>query len=380
MLDIWSVSTVAITPYAFASPLSHGTGFFVRSRKSNVYLVTNYHVAAGRHPDTNRPLDKDSHVPDRLLLAIYSGNADLTHRWRPLVIPLQVNGCDNWFVHPEFGRTFDVVAIPMPSLFTGIVAVGSDSWPPVAIHPGSDVTIIGFPQGLSGGGGFPIWKNGGVASEPDLMVDGADYFWIDSNTRSGMSGAPVLARRFGTYLNEQGGNAMTNTHVDRLLGIYAGRALDSPDVTLGRVWRLRGLNAIIDVADEKHTSSRNYLPTTLRHYWHNDMASIANKILKSGTDPAGGPLSMSDIIRVIVDNDQRFGLGIERVRLAAKTIAACDEAKKSSAGIEIEQPVAALILDALTQPMGWSMNPLFRMILADIEDLIAELNEIIHPK
>ena len=89
---------------------------------------------------------------------------------------------------------------------------------------------------------------------------------------------------------------------------------------------------------------------------------------------------MSDIIRVIVDNDQRFGLGIERVRLAAKTIAACDEAKKSSAGIEIEQPVAALILDALTQPMGWSMNPLFRMILADIEDLIAELNEIIHPK
>ena len=380
MLDIWSVATVAITPYASAMALSHGTGFFVRSRNHNVYLVTNYHVATGRHPETNRSMDKDSHVPDRLLLSIYSGDGVHTHRWKPLVLPLEVERGDNWIEHPTFGRKFDVVAIPMPSVVFGLIAVHSEPWPPIAILPASDVAIIGFPKGLSGGGGFPIWKNGGVASEPDLTIDGEDFFWIDSNTRSGMSGAPVLARRFGGYLDEQGGNSLTNTHVDRLLGIYAGRALDSPDVTLGRVWRLRGLNAIIEQADCEGSSNRCYLPTTLAHYWQQHMASISNKVLTSGTDQSGNQLTISDVLRIVVDNDQRFGLGIDRVRLAAKTISACDEAKKNTSNIEIDPVCAGLLLEALIQPMGWFMPPLFRSVLSDLESLISELTDVVRPK
>ena len=71
---------------------------------------------------------------------------------------------------------------------------------------------IGFPLALSVGFGLPLWKSGYVASEPHYDVDLAgelsDYggltsgtripaFFIDAQTRAGMSGSPVFARYHG---------------------------------------------------------------------------------------------------------------------------------------------------------------------------------------
>ena len=51
--------------------------------------------------------------------------------------------------------------------------------------------------------------------------------------------------------------------------------------------------------------------------------------------------TIADIISMIVNNDQRFGLGIERVRIAAKVAAACAEAKIANSSIDISAPTAA---------------------------------------
>ena len=38
----------------------------------------------------------------------------------------------------------------------------------------------------------PIWKKSTIASEPDIDINNLPCFYIDSTTREGMSGAPVV--------------------------------------------------------------------------------------------------------------------------------------------------------------------------------------------
>lgn len=390
MVDFWSIATIPVVPYANSVALSHGTSFTVISSKNRRYLVTNFHVASGRHPSTNSPLRSDGVTPDRLLFVRYFGSAELGHWWKPLVLPTENHGRPSWFVHPRYGSQFDVVAIPLSPSFSNcqIPAVPIDSWPRIAIHPGSDVAIVGFPEGISGAGAFPLWKTGGVASEPDLPIPKddfntyEDYFWIDSNTRPGMSGAPVIARRLGMFLDESGGNAITNSHTDRLLGVYAGRALDAKDVTLGRVWRLSGLKTLIDYADSQLDGRQTSLqPWRIGHTPKIDMSTIENFKLspKQNGVPIESTEQISEIIRLVLNNDQRFGLGIERVKIAAQLDSACIAAKESNISIEMDSPAAAILLEALVQPIGWSMPPTWKTIVTDLDRLVESLKGILAP-
>lgn len=388
MIDFWSAATISVIPYANSVALSHGTAFTVVSRRNRRFLITNYHVAAGRHPDTNAPIRKDGVLPDRLLFVRYAGETDSGHCWKPLVLPTEQGRSPSWFMHPQHGATFDVVAIPVSNLVVGdaIPAVPIGPWPRIAIRPGSDVAIIGFPEGITGAGAFPLWKTGGVASEPELPIpkndfsEEDDFFWIDSNTRSGMSGAPVIARRLGMFLDESGGNVASG-QTDRLLGVYAGRALDAKDVTLGRVWRLRGLEALIENADEqldKHfTTPRIW---RIGHTPSIDMPTIEN--FKLNPTQNGVPIDsnehVSEIILSVLNGDHRFGLGIERVKIAARLESACANAKTAGTAIEIDAPAAALLIDALNQPVGWTMPPTWKTIVADLERLIQALSELVN--
>lgn len=388
MVDFWSVATIPVIPYSYSVALSHGTAFSIVSRRGRRFLITNYHVASGRHPETNTPLRKDGVIPDRLLFVRYVGESDLGHFWKPLVIPVENYGRPTWFVHPQYGPQFDVVAIPLPwnVAQNEIPAVPIDSWPRIAIHPGSDVAIIGFPEGIAGAGAFPLWKTGGVASEPDLPIPKDDFrfhddfFWIDANTRSGMSGAPVIARRLGMFLDERGGNAITNGQTDRLLGVYAGRAFDSKDVTLGRVWRLRGLKALVDNA-EAHLDQNCILPKAWRigHTPKIDMPTIENFKLspKQNGVTIDSNEHISEIILSVLNSDHRFGLGIERVRMAARLESACSDAKANGTAIEIDTPTAMLLNEAINQPVGWSMPPNWKTIVADLDRLLKALAEIV---
>jgi hypothetical protein len=69
----------------------------------------------------------------------------------------------------------------------------------LSLTPGMDVFVLGYPRGISGGGRFPLWKRGSIASEPDVNIDNLPMMYIDTATREGMSRAPVYAQEVGFW-------------------------------------------------------------------------------------------------------------------------------------------------------------------------------------
>jgi hypothetical protein len=68
---------------------------------------------------------------------------------------------------------------------------------------------------------------------------------IDSRTRPGSSGSPVIAYRPGRMVAlEDGSTAMFGGAVWRLLGVYSGRITAEAD--LGFVWKTRVISEIIE--------------------------------------------------------------------------------------------------------------------------------------
>jgi hypothetical protein len=82
------------------------------------------------------------------------------------------------------------------------------------------VSVIGFPFGITAGGGLAIWATGFVASEPDLDYGKLPVFLIDCRSREGQSGSPVIAYRGGGMVALQGSSSIFDRPVYRLLGIY----------------------------------------------------------------------------------------------------------------------------------------------------------------
>jgi hypothetical protein len=100
---------------------------------------------------------------------------------------------------------------------------------------GKEVFVLGYPFGqlalrLSL---HPIWKRASIATELDYLVEHLPMFLVDTASRSGMSGSPVI------YVAGQ---------FQQFVGVYSGRygADDLNDVQLGRVWRAPLVQEIID--------------------------------------------------------------------------------------------------------------------------------------
>jgi hypothetical protein len=107
------------------------------------------------------------------------------------------------------------------------------------------LSIVGFPFGLAGGGAFAIWSQGTVATE--AMIDFGDMpcFLIDSRTRPGQSGSPVIFYADGgTVQTGDGGSVTIAGPVELLLGVYSGRINEQSD--LGFVWRRAGIQEIVE--------------------------------------------------------------------------------------------------------------------------------------
>jgi hypothetical protein len=85
-----------------------------------------------------------------------------------------------------------------------------------------------------------IWKTGHIASEPETDFQGEPVVIVDSTTRPGMSGAPVIVRQL----------TMTGApFAARLVGIYAGRIgilNDGKDSALGQVFKARLIREILE--------------------------------------------------------------------------------------------------------------------------------------
>ena len=142
-LNPLSGSSLFVTQVSNGKAIGTATGFVVESNGRN-YLVTNWHVVTGKHPDT---LDRvASAEPDQLRVMHH---AKAIGTWNETAIPLFDNaGKRNWLEHMA-GSSMDVVVIPLElpdhavAYPLSLTLADTDMIPEVAMP----CSIIGFPLG-----------------------------------------------------------------------------------------------------------------------------------------------------------------------------------------------------------------------------------------
>ena len=203
-----------------AGTIATGTAFFYQSKQKQSFLITNWHNVSGRHFISREPnmsgtgtprfptglrakLMSDTGMTDAKGSSLLSlRNTDIAlydHEYLPV-----------WFDHPQLGSLCDIVALPLdrpesvrPEFHR---AANTVSKLRVPVIPGGNVFIIGYPLGISVSAGLPVFKSGYIASEPHFPVTlpkspqvTVPAFFIDSQTREGMSGSPVFAEYVGSW-------------------------------------------------------------------------------------------------------------------------------------------------------------------------------------
>ncbi|MDE0507769.1 MAG: trypsin-like peptidase domain-containing protein [Gammaproteobacteria bacterium] len=268
--------------------LSSATAFYFET-DGKWFLITNWHVVSGRNFLTGEALVGGGEpLSLNLKLATYVEDDCEDGEWMVAPHSMALFEGENpvWLEHPSLERWCDVVAIPTErpdicprSMHNAVNLIDTSPISNIPIKPGGDVFIIGFPQSISVGFGLPLWKSGYIASEPhyDIVVDGEVWeyggmksgtrlpaFFVDAQTRKGMSGAPVFARYIGVWdtrdpythtnanalvadLIEQPAEFFESDDADKLaiaagvrfVGCYSGRIVgdNAAEAGLGLCWR-----------------------------------------------------------------------------------------------------------------------------------------------
>lgn len=177
--------------------IATGTAFFTSAGK-RVLLVTNKHNVTGRNSQTGEYLDKKyGDVPNVMSVLIPitkpKDKGFICSHWQWYNIPLYINGDEEkpaWVEHPD--SMVDLVGFkfkPQEVNIKNLVLPADDTDLPLQIS--NRVNVIGYPFGISTDN-FPIWCTGYVASEPAIDIKGKPLMYIDSRTRQGQSGSPVI--------------------------------------------------------------------------------------------------------------------------------------------------------------------------------------------
>jgi hypothetical protein len=149
-------------------------------------------------------------------------------------------------VHSQYGSKVDVVAIPInvprEASANPINKMNSED---LDIQVGMDVFVLGYPLGI-GITALPIWKRASIASEPAVIVTQQLFTYLDTASRPGMSGSPVIRRSWGFH-NMLNGNFLGGVpRASRFVGVYAGRVgPNDSDVQLGLMWPARFVEEIV---------------------------------------------------------------------------------------------------------------------------------------
>ncbi|MFM7896960.1 MAG: serine protease [Flavobacterium sp.] len=225
---------------------------FIYKYNSKFFLITNWHIVTGLKPKDKTPISDHGGIPDQMIISFLVSKNPVLYSYYPF--DLYDQNISEWLIHPTLGENIDVVAIELEfdSEFEGIIRPINDNKFDENYEPeiGDDVFVLGYPYSLSGGGNFPIWKRGSIATEPDIDYEQQPKFYIDTASRPGMSGSPVIFRRIGVHGNENG-QITDNTKIGEIrnfVGIYSGRVIGETnfDAQLGIVWKKRVIEEIIN--------------------------------------------------------------------------------------------------------------------------------------
>ena len=224
--------------------LALGTSF-IYSSKQKLYLVSTWHNYSGRDPITKQPLSSHGGIPNKIKCKLILNQQLLG--WNSFFFDLIANdGTNKWIEHPTHGSKVDIAVLPikLPSKFKSF-PINKYSFDDMRVEIAQDVFILGFPLGISGRKELPIWKKASIASEP-----GGNFpvILVDTATKKGMSGSPVIMLYRGVYIKERGKmNPDDWMGEGRLfLGIYSGRVGEGEfEAQLGIVWKQKLIDEII---------------------------------------------------------------------------------------------------------------------------------------
>ena len=245
-IRIPSARSLFIATLVEDNALSSATGFVV-SREGKHFLITNRHVVTGTNLITGKPLSTTGGLPNEL--RILHNKEGALGAWIAKTEALTAGSSPLWHEHPSKNESIDVVALELTDL-GGTDIHAYDPWsqtPDIALGPADELSIIGFPFGVSSSG-FPIWIKGAVATEPEVNHDGLPCFLIDSRTRPGQSGSPVIfySAGGGTYRTKDGITHIGGGEIEQFCGVYSGRINRESDI--GYVWKPQIVTDIIDQA------------------------------------------------------------------------------------------------------------------------------------
>lgn len=258
----WNYAVSYLEMFYRDQVLASGSGFFWKSNDRTL-LISNWHNFSGLDPQTGKALSTTGGVPDRVTFTSYkrlsrpdpNGFFDLSsERVTVLLYDSNLSG-PRWLHHPTFGAKVDIAAIDISQAVTGLeirhvnVVEGDAVLEPSASQ---DVFIVGYPLGLITGAPSPVWKRGTVASDPTFDPDGLPKMYVDSATRTGMSGSVVVARHIvvGKSIKRKDGTqteAFLHAVRDVVLGIYSGRlGADLLQAQLGIVWKRHAIEETVN--------------------------------------------------------------------------------------------------------------------------------------
>lgn len=229
----------------------NATGFLIEINQSrDVVLVTNYHVVTWRKLDGSELEEFGNRIPTTLRIELPSQldgyeskefsdiepwEMQLLYGEKPDVQPTWFQDGDWWLMPNGTDPTTDVAIFAIPRDLVASLDMYTYKWHqgeggPLSIT--DNLFVIGYPKSV---GDYvstsPIWTRGTVASEPHL--DPVDRFIIDSRTRAGQSGSPVISYRPSSFMTSAGpAGAIEELAV--LQGVYSGRTEEESD--LGFVW------------------------------------------------------------------------------------------------------------------------------------------------
>ena len=244
-LDQFSLATVPLELFFNDTPLGQATGFIWKIDNRH-FLVTNWHVVTARDFFTLANIRKDAGRPNKILARFNIHGQFWKQEWHIKI--RDDNDKPLWLIHP--GRRVDITVLEIHfevekqvvTLYPlNVIATAS-----LRIEIGMEVFILGYPFKIEPPA-FPVRKRGSIASEPQLVRMSADYMLVDTASRPGMSGAPVIRRSWSNHLVEPGRQAYDDRPATKFLGVYSGRIpTDHPaEAQIGLVWDASFINEII---------------------------------------------------------------------------------------------------------------------------------------
>ncbi|WP_082730993.1 MULTISPECIES: S1 family peptidase [unclassified Sphingomonas] len=235
--DWYSLSSVPIEMKFNEQLLSTGTAFFFEE-EDQLFLITAWHCLSGRNFEDKKHISPTLAEPN-FITVWWNLTKPPIGRKAAWTIPIRdESGEPLWLVDAEKGSDVDIAVLPIECPIDATaypINKLPSEWDGIAV--GQDVYILGFPLGIDESK-LPIWKRGSLASEWLIDRSIRPYWLIDTASRPGMSGAPIIKRSYPWDRDRHVFGYHGNNGRSFFFGMYTGRLFNpiGTEVHLGIAW------------------------------------------------------------------------------------------------------------------------------------------------